>query len=88
MAVEFQVYFGKKTADFLKYIAERQNKTIPKLIRRLVFEALETREDKYFSRIADERLANDTVVPDSEVDWEKLLSSPSTKKKPKKKCQS
>ncbi|WP_157956382.1 hypothetical protein [Wolbachia endosymbiont of Folsomia candida] len=51
-------------------------------------QALEEREDKYFSKIADERLANDTVVPDSEVDWEKLLSSPSTKKKPKKKCQS
>lgn len=54
MAIEFQVSFGKKTADFLKYIAERQSKTVPKLIRTLVFEALDTR---------DERLEND---PDSE----------------------
>ncbi|MBD0392226.1 hypothetical protein IC220_07435 [Wolbachia endosymbiont of Pentalonia nigronervosa] len=75
IAMEFQISFGKKTSNFLKYIAERQNKTIPKLIRRLVFEALETREDKYFSKIADERLANDKIVPSSEVDWEKLFSS-------------
>ncbi|APR98639.1 hypothetical protein [Wolbachia endosymbiont of Folsomia candida] len=69
MAIEFTVSFGKKTADFLKYIAEHQNKTIPKLIRKLVFEALETREDKYFSKIADERLKNDEVVPGSEEIW-------------------
>jgi len=84
--VEFQVGFGKKTADFLKYIAECQGKTIPKLIRTLVFEALETREDKYFSKIADERLKNDKIVPGSEVDWEKLFSSNSENAK-ERKCQ-
>lgn len=65
MAIEFTVSFGKKTADFLKYIAECQGKTVPKLIRTLVFEALETREDKYFSKLADERLENDEVVSGS-----------------------
>jgi predicted DNA-binding protein len=69
MAVEFKVNFGKKTANFFKYIAECQGKTVPKLIRTLVFEALETREDKYFSKLADERLENDEVVPDSEEIW-------------------
>ncbi|WP_257791013.1 hypothetical protein [Wolbachia endosymbiont of Folsomia candida] len=39
MAIEFQVSFGKGTANFLKYIAECQGKTIPKLIRTLVFGA-------------------------------------------------
>lgn len=84
MAIEFQVHFGKKTADFLKYIAECQGKTVPKLIRTLVFEALEAREDKYFSKIADERLANDEVIPGSEVNWGELLSAPSTKSNTRK----
>lgn len=74
MAIEFKVSFGKNTANFLKYIAERQSKTIPKLIRTLVFEALDTREDKYFSKLADERFENDEVVPDSEEIWRTSLS--------------
>ncbi|APR98564.1 hypothetical protein [Wolbachia endosymbiont of Folsomia candida] len=69
MAIEFKVSFGKKTADFLKYIAECQGKTIPKLIRTLVFEALEERENRYFSKLADERLENDEIVPGSEEIW-------------------
>jgi len=29
---------------------------------------------EYFSKIADERLANDKIVPSSEIDREKLFS--------------
>ncbi len=69
MATEFKVHFGKKTADFLNYIAECQGKTVPNVIRKLVFEALETREDKYFSKLSDERLKNGKIVQGSEEVW-------------------
>ena len=42
----------------INYLAEQEKKSISKIVRELVIEGLEKREDRYLSSIADERDAN------------------------------
>lgn len=50
-----QVTFDSPIASILSQLAKQEHKTIAGLARELILEALERREDVYFSALADER---------------------------------
>ena len=46
------VTFEKETAGLLTHLAQREHKSVARLVRELALESLEKREDKYLSEIA------------------------------------
>jgi len=49
------ITFEENTVDLLNYLAKQEDKTISNLIKELVFEALDRREDMVLSAIAESR---------------------------------
>lgn len=47
------VPFEKTTANLLSHVAQQHNKSVASLVRELVLEALETREDFYLAKLAE-----------------------------------
>ncbi len=59
--------------QFLATLAKQEQKSVSSLIRELILEALERREDKALSAIADERLQKPQELVSHENAWEELL---------------
>ena len=47
------ITFEKSTAGLLSYLAEQEHKSISSLVKEFILEALERREDKVLSAIAE-----------------------------------
>lgn len=47
------VTFEEKTEGLLSYLAHQEHKSVAGLVRELVLEALEIREDLYLSKVAE-----------------------------------
>lgn len=67
---------NKKLYAFLSEIAEKEEKSLSALARDLIIEALDEREDRYLSKLADERMKEDDGkwIKHEDVDWDALLS--------------
>ena len=48
------ITFEESVAGVLAKLAEQENKSVAALVRELALEALETREDMYLSRVAEQ----------------------------------
>jgi len=63
------VTFEPQLNDQLSLLAENEHKSISKLIKELVIEALEKREDIYLSAIAERRESNHQAIVSHEDAW-------------------
>lgn len=54
------VTFGEEAVNALVVIANNENKSLSNLVKELTLEALELREDQYFSKLAD-NISNNTI---------------------------
>lgn len=54
-----QVTINKETSELLSAMAHHKAQSISSTAAELIREALEIHEDAYFSKIADDRVAND-----------------------------
>lgn len=52
---QFNITFEAKTADILNSLAKQEDKTVSNLIKELILEALDRREDMILSVIAESR---------------------------------
>ena len=53
MRSDFHVHFPLEMAGLLSTMADLEKKSVNELLRELTLEALERREDLYFSKLAD-----------------------------------
>ncbi len=51
---KINVVFEEITANLIAHLAQKEQKSVESLVQELALEALEMREDLYFSRLADQ----------------------------------
>lgn len=73
----FNVTMEPHEEKFLASLAKKEQKSVSSLMRELVLEALERREDKALSVLADERLEESKETQSHEEIWKDLLEEDS-----------
>lgn len=73
----FNVTVEPKEEKILSILAKKEDKSISFLIRELILEALERREDAVLSAIADERLQEPQETISHKDIWKKLIKKAS-----------
>ncbi len=73
----FNVTMEPHEEKFLVSLAKKEHKSISSLIRELVWESLERREDMALSKLADQRLEESEETISHEDAWKDLLKKDS-----------
>lgn len=63
------VTFEEKTEGLLAYLAHQEHKSVAGLVRELVLEALEMREDLYLSKVAEKLDQKDAKTYEHDDVW-------------------
>lgn len=63
------VTFESTTAGLLSTMANQEHKSVASLVRELALEALETREDLYLSKMAEQADIEDAITLSHEDAW-------------------
>jgi hypothetical protein len=63
------VSFGGEAAGMINHLAQLEHKSVAGMVRTLALEALEMREDLYFSKLANELDQEDVKLYSHEEAW-------------------
>lgn len=64
------VNFDKETAEWLKELADKNERSVASLVKELAIEALEDRSDRYLCKVAEEIDTPDCQwVAHEDIDW-------------------
>lgn len=64
------ITFDRQTTDTFSLLANKEKKSLSRLVRELALEALETKEDLYLSRIAEKLDIKGSKTVTHEEAWE------------------
>ena len=66
---QINITFEENTVDLLSSLAKQEDKTVPNLVKELILEALDRREDMVLSAIAESRDTQHAKKIDHEDAW-------------------